>query len=522
MFEEDFGGVKLPRYQQARWTKDGDKLEPLLFESGGEGRCACSFDFEELKEPNIPDDLLREELNLPELSEPEVVRHFTRLSQMNYGIDSGFCPLGSSTMKYNPKILEKVASLDEARYLHPDQATETVQGALAVMYGLEKLLAEVSGMERVSFQPSAGAHGELLALLIVRSFHRSNGEGDRRSEVIVPDSAHGTNPASATMAGYKVLEVPSDERGRIDLDALRAVVSERTAALMLTNPNTLGLFEDRVEEIVEMVREVGGLLFYDGANLNGILGRVRPGDMEFDIVQFNLHKTFGSPHGGGGPGAGPLGVKKKLVDFLPRPLVEYDEEEGSYYLDGEGDSSVGKVQAYYGNFPILLKAYAYLLSLGSSGLREVSGAAVLNANYIRERLLRVSGYELTHGEDGPCKHETVFSTVSMKTKYGITSEDVAKRILDYGLHAPAHCFPPIVPEALMIEPTETEPKEELDRFVSVLEEISKEADENPEVLRSAPHRTAIGRLDERSATEKPVLSWKMYMNMRDSSCQKVR
>lgn len=501
----------MPYYHQARWSEDGKKLEPLIFESGGEGRKGYSLDLEAPKRPKIPGKMLREDLELPELSEPEVVRHFTRLSQMNYGIDSGICPLGSCTMKYNPKVSEEIASIDEARFIHPDQPEETVQGALEIMYRLERALAEIAGMDRVSFQPSAGAHGEFLSMLMVRAYHDFKGEGGQRTEVVVPDSAHGTNPASAAMAGYEVVEVPSNDRGRVDLDALESIVSDRTAALMLTNPNTLGLFEDEIVEIVGVIHDAGALLFYDGANLNGILGRARPGDMGFDIVHFNLHKTFATPHGGGGPGAGPVGVKEKLERFLPEPMVEYDEKEDRYYLGGGGEASTGKVQAYHGNFGVLVKAYAYILSMGPSGLRKVSETAVLNANYVRKKLQGIEGYEMKYGSDTPCKHETVFSAEPLKIESDVGAIDVSKRLLDHGVHAPTCYFPLVVPEALMIEPTETEPLEEIDRFVEAMEEVAKEAGEDPDKLRSAPHRTSIGRIDEVKASKNPILSWRGHL-----------
>lgn len=502
-------------YHQAKWSADGDKLEPLIFEKGDREERDYSFDSESLSELSLPENLLREDLDIPDLTEPEVVRHFTRLSQMNYGIDSGIYPLGSCTMKYNPKVSEELASLEEACCLHPNQPEETVQGAFEIMYRLEELLSEISGMDQVTFQPAAGAHGEFLAMLIVRAFHESRDEGEKRSEVIVPDSAHGTNPASAAMAGYKIVEVPSNDRGRIDLKALKSVISERTASLMLTNPNTLGLFEDNIEQIVKIVHEAGALLFYDGANLNGILGRARPGDMGFDIVHFNLHKTFATPHGGGGPGAGPVGVKDKFVDFLPNPMITFDEEEDHYSLNESGEDSVGKIQAFYGNFGVLLKAYAYILLMGSSGLREVSETAVLNANYIQNKLLEIDGYELKYDLEGPCKHETVFSADPLKTRNSVTARDISKSLLDYGVHAPTYYFPPIVSEALMIEPTETEPRVEMDRFVDAMRNIARDAKENPEKLESTPKKTSIGRLDEVKASREPILSWRMYNEGRE-------
>ena len=494
-------------YHQARWSEEEDKLEPLTFEKDKRDR--KEFEKGGFEDKGLPDDLVRESLDLPSLSEPEVVRHFNRLSQMNYGIDSGIYPLGSCTMKYNPKISEEIASLDEACCLHPEQPEETVQGALEVMHDLESFLVEISGMKRVTLQPSAGAHGEFTAMLIVEEYHKENDDGER-TEVLVPDSAHGTNSASAAMAGFDVVEIPSNERGRVNLEALKSTISEKTAALMLTNPNTLGLFEDEIEEIVEVVHDAGALLYYDGANLNGILGKVRPGDMGFDVVHFNLHKTFATPHGGGGPGAGPVGVREGLERFLPRPLVNYDEETDEYCLEEDHEGSIGKVQGFHGNFSVLLKAYAYILLMGGSGLQEVAEAAVVNANYVKERLLKESSFELKYGKGSPCKHETVFSAEPLKSENGVTAKDVSKRMLDYGVHAPTYYFPPIVPEALMIEPPETESREELDRFVEALLEIAEDSEEDPEKLKSAPRRTSIGRLDETTASRKPVLSWKMF------------
>jgi glycine dehydrogenase subunit 2 len=458
---------------------------------------------------DIPKNLLRTKLELPELSEVEVVRHYTRLSQMNYGVDSGFYPLGSCTMKYNPKVCEELASLEGATCIHPFQPEETVQGALELMYKLERCLAEIAGVDRVCLHPSAGAHGEFVAMLLTKAYHEFKGE-PKRTQVIVPDSAHGTNPASAAMAGYEVVTVPSNARGRVDLNALEAAVSDRTAALMLTNPNTLGLFEDKILKIAEIVHGAGGLLFYDGANLNGILSKTRPGDMGFDIVHFNLHKTFATPHGGGGPGAGPVGVKGELEKFLPVPLVEHDEKRNRYYLDYDRPHSIGKVKAFYGNFGVLVRAYAYILLMGAEGLAEVAEAAVLNANYIMRRLLNVKGYELKFDAGGPCKHEVVFSAEPLKRETGIGAHFIAKRLLDFGMHAPTYYFPPIVPEALMIEPTESEPKETLDRFVKALETIAEEARSDPERVCSAPTATAISRLDETKASRKPILSWRMY------------
>lgn len=484
-------------------------MEPLIFELGKGGRKGFSLPPKPPAELRVPEKLARRSLELPELSEPEIVRHYTRLSQMNYGVDLLFYPIGSCTMKYNPKICDELASMEEVECIHPYQAEETVQGALELMFRLERFLAEIAGVSRVCLQPSAGAHGELLGMLLVRAYHRERGE--TRMQVIVPDSAHGTNFASAAMAGFSVVIIPSNARGRVDMEALRNAVSEKTAALMLTNPNTLGLFEDEILEIAETVHEAGGLLYYDGANMNGVLGKARPGDMGFDIVHFNLHKTFSTPHGGGGPGAGPVGVVQKLEDFLPVPLVEYDRGSGRYYLDYDRPKSIGKIRSFYGNFGVLVKAYAYILMMGAEGLEEAAETAVLNANFLMRKMSNVKGFEVRY--DGPCKHEVVFSAEPLKRETGITARDVAKRLLDYGMHAPTYYFPPIVPEALMVEPTETETKEELERFIAAMREIAEEARTSPESLRAAPTATAIGRLDEVRASREPILSWRMYRKM---------
>ncbi len=494
-------------YHQARWAR-GDRLEPLVFELSSKDRKGIRLPQKLPARPEIPDKLIRDSLELPELSEPEVVRHYTRLSQMNYGVDLVFYPIGSCTMKYNPKICDELAASEEAVFIHPDQDEDTVQGALELMYRLEHFLSEIGGVSRVCLHPSAGAHGELLGMLLTRAYHSSRGE--ERSDVIIPDSAHGTNFASGAMAGFHVVVIPSNNRGRVDLEALKAAVSDRTAALMLTNPNTLGLFEDEILEIAEVVHEAGGLLYYDGANMNGILGKVRPGDMGFDIVHFNLHKTFSTPHGGGGPGAGPVGVVQKLEKFLPVPTVEYDRKRRRYYLDYDRPESIGKIRSFYGNFGVLVKAYVYIMMMGPAGLREVGETAVLNANYVMRKMADVRGFEVKF--NGPCKHEVVFSAEPLKRETGVTARDVAKRLLDYGMHAPTYYFPPIVPEALMVEPTETETKEELDRFVLAMRAIAEEARSDPEKLRRAPTRTAIERLDEVKASREPILSWRMYKN----------
>ena len=495
-------------FRQAKWD------EPLIFELSREGKVGYTMPkpIEDV-EVEIPEKLRRKSrLNLPQLSEPEVVKHYTRLSEMNYGVDSGIYPLGSCTMKYNPKINEEIASHPGVAYIHPYQDGRTVQGALRIMWELEQWLKEITGMDRFTLQPAAGANGEFTGVSIIRAYHLDNGE-PQRDEMLVADSAHGTNPASAAMAGFKVIEIPSTEEGTMDLEALENAVGERTAGLMLTNPNTLGIFEDEIIEIAKIVHKAGGLLYYDGANLNAVLGKIRPGDMGFDIVHLNLHKTFSTPHGGGGPGSGPVGVKDFLRDYLPVPLVGYDEETGRYYLDYDVPKSIGKVKELYGNFAIIVRALVYLKVMGREGLKNASEIAVLNANYLTHKLKGTKGYSLPGKELR--KHEVVFSAEPMKKETGITAMDVAKRLLDFGMHAPTVYFPLIVHEALMIEPTETVSKEELDAYVDVLKRISEEAYSNPEVVKSAPHNTAVKRVDDVLAAKKPVLSWRMYVEMKE-------
>ena len=500
-------------FRQARWH------EPLVFELGHKGRRGHLFPAvdDEIKrvvgDPSslIPEHLRRDSINLPELSEVEVVRHFTRLSEMNYGVDSGVYPLGSCTMKYNPRVNEELASLDDVALVHPLQDESTVQGSLKVLYLVDKWLSEVTGMSRVTLQPSAGAHGEYTGCRIIQAFHRFNGDV-KRDEIIVPDSAHGTNPASAAMVGFKVVVIPSDESGCVDITALKAAVSERTAGLMLTNPNTLGIFEERILEIAEIVHGVGGLLYYDGANLNGILGKVRPGDMGFDIVHLNAHKTFSTPHGGGGPGAGPVGVVENLVKFLPVPVVEFDGER--YYLDYDRPYSIGKVKSFYGNFAVLVKTAAYLLALGGKGLREVAELSVLNTNYFIKKISGVKGYSLPYDPNRVRKHECVLSAEPLEKDTGVRTLDVAKHLLDYGLHAPTIYFPLIVKEALMIEFTDTECKENVDAYVEALKKISEEAYSDPDKVLSAPVNAGVGRLDDVKASHPRTmcLSWRMYLN----------
>lgn len=481
------------------------KEKALIFEISRPGRRACFLPQCDVPEKDmeklIPVEYLRKNVpELPEVSEVDAVRHFTQLSQRNHGVDSGFYPLGSCTMKYNPKVNEAVARLDGFTKVHPYQPEETVQGSLELMYQMEKMLAEVAGMERVTLQPAAGAHGEMTGQMIIKAYHEHRGDF-RRTKMVVPDAAHGTNPASAVMAGFDVIEVKSNERGGVDLDSLKSLMSDEIAGLMLTNPNTLGLFDENIKEIADIIHQAGGLLYYDGANTNAIMGITRPGDMGFDVVHFNLHKTFSTPHGGGGPGSGPVGVKKELVPFLPRPVVEF--KEGRYFLDYDRPLSIGKVQGFYGNFNVVVKAYAYILNVGGEGLRQASEAAVLNANYIAGKLKDL--YLLPY--DRICMHECVLSCQRQKDK-GVLTLDVAKRLLDFGFHPPTIYFPMIVHEALMIEPTDPESKETLDEFIQALRQIAEEVNHNPEIVKEAPHHTPVARLDETRAARTPVLRWK--------------
>ncbi|MGG4343081.1 aminomethyl-transferring glycine dehydrogenase subunit GcvPB [Paenibacillus lautus] len=475
----------------------------LIFELSKPGRIAYSLPECDVPETDaaslIPESLLRSKpAELPEVYEVDVIRHYTELSRRNFGIDNGFYPLGSCTMKYNPKINEDVARFAGFAKIHPYQPEESIQGALELLYTLQNDLAALTGMDQVTLQPAAGAHGEWTGLMLIRAYHESRGE--KRTKVIVPDSSHGTNPASATVAGYDTITIKSNERGMVDLDALRAVVGDDTAALMLTNPSTLGLFEEQIVEIAEIVHEAGGLLYYDGANSNAIMGITRPGDMGFDVVHLNLHKTMSTPHGGGGPGAGPVGVKSLLIPFLPKPIVS-KREDGTFYWDYDRPQSIGRVKAFYGNFGILVRAYTYIRTYGPEGLRRVSELAVLNANYMMHRLAPY--YEVAY--PGLCKHEFVLSGKKLK-EYGVRTLDVAKRLLDFGYHPPTIYFPLNVEECIMIEPTETESKETLDGFIDTMIQIAKEAETTPEVVIGAPYTTVVKRLDETTAARKPVLN----------------
>jgi glycine dehydrogenase subunit 2 len=480
--------------------REGDQL--LVFERGQSGRKAYSLPDLDVPQASL-DELSRFEREapprLPELSELDVVRHYTALSTRNHGVDSSFYPLGSCTMKYNPKRNEKMARLAGFANIHPYQPESTVQGALELMYQLQLDLAEITGMDAVSLQPAAGAQGEWTGLMMISAYHRDRGE--TRDKVIVPDSAHGTNPASVTMAGLKAITIPSNEDGSVNLDALRQVVGPDTAALMLTNPSTLGLFEEQILEIADIVHQAGGLLYYDGANANAILGYARPGDMGFDVVHLNLHKTFSTPHGGGGPGSGPVGVKAILEPYLPKPTVE-KKEDGSFHLNWDRPKSIGKVKGFYGNFGILVRAYAYIRTMGPDGLKLVSESAVLAANYLMRKLQ--AAYDLPY--DKVCKHEFVLSGKRQK-KLGVRTLDIAKRLLDFGVHPPTIYFPLIVEECLMIEPTECESLETLNEFADIMLQIAREVEENPEYVKSAPHRTVVGRLDETTAARNPVLRY---------------
>ncbi|SDX13124.1 aminomethyl-transferring glycine dehydrogenase subunit GcvPB [Paenibacillus sp. CF384] len=475
----------------------------LIFELSKPGRVAYSLPPCDVPESDpsafIPAAMLRQTpAQLPEVYEVDVIRHYTELSRRNFGVDNGFYPLGSCTMKYNPKINEDTARFAGFAKIHPYQPEESIQGALELMYVLQNDLAALTGMDQVTLQPAAGAHGEWTGLMMIRAYHESR--GDVRTKVIVPDSSHGTNPASATVAGFETITIKSNEHGMVDLGALRAAVGKDTAALMLTNPSTLGLFEEQIVEIAEIIHEAGGLLYYDGANSNAIMGITRPGDMGFDVVHLNLHKTMSTPHGGGGPGAGPVGVKSTLIPFLPKPLAAR-RDDGTYYFDYDRPESIGRVKAFYGNFGILVRAYTYIRTYGPEGLRRVSECAVLNANYMMHRL--APHFELPY--PGVCKHEFVMSGRGLK-EYGVRTLDVAKRLLDFGYHPPTIYFPLNVEECIMIEPTETESKETLDGFIETMIQIAEEARTNPAIVLGAPYDTVVRRLDETTAARKPVLN----------------
>lgn len=472
--------------------------DKLIFELSKQGRRGYSLPAAEVPAAEIPEELRRKSpLDMPEVTELDVVRHYTNLSRKNYGVDQGFYPLGSCTMKYNPKINEELASLSAFARLHPLQPASTAQGALAVYFHLEEMLKEVTGMAAFSFSPFAGAHGEACGLMIMKKYHQSRGDY-KRTKIIVPDTAHGTNPASASVVGFDTLVVGSTPEGTVDVEKLKELLNDEIAGIMLTNPNTLGIFEKDIMEIARLMRENGSLLYYDGANLNALLGVARPAEMGFDIIHLNLHKTFSTPHGGGGPGSGPVGVRADLADFLPNPrVVKRDDGYALHY----SDASIGAIGGFYGNFLVVLKAYAYLLSLGKEHLDKVGKFSVLNANYIKESLK--DDYLLPI--NGLCKHEVVFDGL---IKGGPTTLDVAKRLLDYGYHPPTIYFPLLFHQSLMIEPTEAESKETIDDFIAVMKKIAAEAVQNPELLKEAPHNTPVRRLDEVKAARQPVIKYK--------------
>ncbi len=506
--------ARLPGGRRATGIAGAADDELTIYERSQPGRRAFTAPALDVPEREltdlIPAALLREaEPRLPEVAEPEVVRHFNRLSKRNFDLDTGFYPLGSCTMKHNPKLHERVAALPGNASLHPLQDPRQAQGALELMWRLQDALSEIAGLPHVSLQPSAGSHGELAGVLLTRAFHEDRGE--QRTKVLTPDNAHGTNPATVTMAGYEVVKVATDAQGNVDLDDLRAKADEDVACLMLTNPSTLGLFEPGIQEIAHIVHEVGATLYYDGANLNAIIGVCRPGDMGFDIVHFNLHKTFTQPHGGGGPGAGPIAVSERIAPFLPRPQVVRRTAEGNggepfYDLDYDRPKSIGRLRGFQGNYGVFVRSYAYIRSLGAEGLREVAEVAVLNANYLLAKL-RAEGVAeyLPAAFDRLCMHEFVLSGAPMKRELGIKTLDLAKRLLDYGVHPPTVYFPLIVEEALLLEPTETETKETLDQFAETVAAILREAREDPTVAQHAPYSTPVRRLDEAEAARRPVI-----------------
>lgn len=470
--------------------------ENLIFSRSKKGKKAYTIKEEDISislyqkyQKELANYTSTEDPNLPELSEPEIIRHFIRLSNLNYNVDLGFYPLGSCTMKYNPKINDITSSLEGFRNLHPKQPDSTVQGALRIMYELSLYLAEISGMEAISLEPAAGAQGELTGIKIIKKYHEKRGE--KRKFILVPDSAHGTNPASTTLAGYIAKTVKSNRLGMIDIDELKKLLSPDVAGLMVTNPNTLGIFERDIKKIAEMVHSIGGLMYMDGANLNALLGYIRPGDIGFDILHFNLHKTFSTPHGGGGPGSGPVGVKDYLKEFLPGVTITL--KNGEYKREPQSKWSIGKVLAFMGHFSILVRAYTYIRMIGKEHIKSISENAVINANYLK-KLVKDAGYDVPY--DSIPMHEFVASAENLKRKFGVRTLDIAKRLLDFGFHAPTVYFPLTVPEALMIEPTETESKKTLEAFAKTMEHILKEAQENPKILKEAPHKTPIRRLND--------------------------
>lgn len=481
-------------------------MTKLIFEKSKSGRKCANLPYspnesEKSLSELIPKNLIRNDnVILPEVSELELIRHFSELGRKNFSIDKGFYPLGSCTMKYNPRINELIARFESLCKLHPEQPEDQVQGAMEIMFILSEYLKEISGFKAISLQPAAGAHGELTGLLMIKKYFEKQGKKNR-TKVLVPDTAHGTNPATASMCGFTVTELKSNKRGQVDIDTLKNNLDENTAAIMLTNPNTLGLFEDNILTISKLVHDAGGLLYYDGANLNAIMGIARPGDMGFDVCHMNLHKTFSTPHGGGGPGAGAVSCNTILEPYLPIPVLSKDKE-GKLFWDYDKKDSIGKIKAYYGNFGMFVRALAYILANGKEGLKQVSEDAVLNANYLKEQL-KVD-FDLPY--DMPCMHEFVLSGKKQK-QLGVNTLSLAKRLIDFGIHAPTIYFPLVVQEAIMIEPTETESIEELDNFIKIMRQVAHEVVSNPELVNSAPHNTPVGRVDETTAARNPNLCW---------------
>lgn len=474
-------------------------MSKLIFEKTKKGQMGIEFGCELNAKDFLPKELLREQkATMPEVSELETMRHYTELSEKNFCIEKGFYPLGSCTMKYNPKVNELTANLDGFANIHPAQDDEQVQGALELMYKLQENLKDITGMDAMTLQPAAGAHGELTGMLIVKKYFETKNE--KRTKVIVPDSAHGTNPATARMCGFEVVEIKSNDKGQVDLNAFEEALDNNVAAIMMTNPNTLGIFEEDILEISNLAHENGSLLYYDGANLNAIMGITNPAKMGFDIVHLNLHKTFSTPHGGGGPGAGPVGVVAKLKDYLPAPIIDFDGQK--YFKNYNLSNSIGALKSYYGNFHVLVRAYTYILMMGKQ-LKNASCDAVLNANYLKEKLKHL--YNLPY--DISCMHEFVLSGDKQKEESGISTLNIAKRMIDYGIHPPTVYFPLIVSEAMMIEPTETENKQTLDDFIDIMEKIAKEAEKNPELVLSAPKKSPVSKVDETLAARKPNLKY---------------
>ena len=477
------------------------KYDDYIYDLSRPGRTGVDMPAPDVPETPIPAEFLREELPLPELSLPQVARHYLRLSQKNYAVDKGFYPLGSCTMKYNPKVNEWAARLPGFTAIHPLQDPSTVQGAMGLMYDLQQMIGEIAGFDAVSLQPAAGAHGEFTGVLIMRAAQLARGE-TRRHKILVPDSAHGTNPASTSMAGFTAVQIPSDKDGNVDIEALKTALDDEVIGIMITNPNTLGLFEAHIVEVCDLVHQAGGLVYGDGANLNAIMGVVRPGDLGIDVMHFNLHKTFSTPHGGGGPGSGPVGVTAKLAEFLPGPIVDLDEDEGEYVWRRPAHS-IGRIKSFHGNFGVMVRAYAYIRMHGAEGLRQVSEMAVLNANYMQARILQMGDYPIPYGHRH-CMHETV-AQGKLSGADDVHTLDIAKRLIDYDYHPPTIYFPLIVHEALMMEPTETEDKETLDGFLETLDKIADEARSNPELLYEAPVNAPTRRLDEVRAARNPIL-----------------